>query len=133
MHRVTQILRTTGIFTMKPEWRDKNKYRGRLSIRQVVFYLAGARYCEGYNKVRDLLPGEPLRLVFEPDNPHDSKAVAVYARGLKIGYVPADRNAVITGVLDRRATITAQVWEVYPGRPGRKKVKAKIEVISDKK
>jgi hypothetical protein len=40
-------------------------------------------------------PGRPLALVPEPDNPHDSNAIAIWdeARRLKAGYVPAEAAA----------------------------------------
>ncbi|SEN08219.1 HIRAN domain-containing protein [Sphingomonas gellani] len=38
------------------------------------------------------VPGEPVELRPEPDNPHDPHAVAVFgARGVQIGYLTAER------------------------------------------
>ena len=38
------------------------------------------------------VPGEPVHLVPEPRNPHDSNAVAVFSdRGIQLGYLSAER------------------------------------------
>ncbi|SEJ02690.1 HIRAN domain-containing protein [Sphingomonas sp. OV641] len=48
------------------------------------------------------VPGEPIKLVREPDNPHDPAAVAVRsARGIKIGYLRRDRARWIGSKIDR--------------------------------
>jgi hypothetical protein len=39
-----------------------------------------------------LRPGDRLRLVREPDNPHDPNAVAVYSGTMHIGYIPRGIN-----------------------------------------
>ena len=52
--------------------------------------VAGDR--QGALKKLEARPGSTLeaRLVPEPDNPHDSNAVAVYIRGEQVGYLPRD-------------------------------------------
>jgi hypothetical protein len=59
-----------------------------------------------------LRPGDRLRLVREPDNPHDPDAVAVYSGTMHIGYIPrgvdrdiADRIMSADGVA---AVVTAE-------------------------
>jgi len=47
-------------------------------------------------------PGEPVRLVRQPENPHDPAAVAIIsARGVQLGYIPADRAVWIGSKIDR--------------------------------
>ena len=36
----------------------------------------------------------------EPENPYDVNAVALYAGGLRIGYVPRRRNSTVARLLD---------------------------------
>jgi hypothetical protein len=65
--------------------------------------------------------GDLLELVREPDNDHDDCAIAFHFNGDKIGYVPAEENALLTrlidaGVIDLLAEIThlkpeAATWE----------------------
>ena len=51
--------------------------------------LRGGRYYERDCRAGDLAPGAEVRLVPEPDNPHDSQAVAVFDRTgrYRAGYV----------------------------------------------
>lgn len=52
-------------------------------------------------------PGEPVNLVLEPNNPADPQAVAVFsARGIQIGYVRAERAALVGGAI-RRGLVSA--------------------------
>lgn len=42
------------------------------------------------------LPGEPVELRPEPDNPADEAAIAAYsARGVQLGYLSADKTAIV--------------------------------------
>lgn len=42
------------------------------------------------------LPGEPVELVLEPDNPADPNAIMIFsARGIQLGYVAAERAPFI--------------------------------------
>lgn len=48
------------------------------------------------------VPGEPIELRLEPNNPADEHAIAVYScQGVQLGYVPSQR-AVMLGLLIRR-------------------------------
>ena len=49
------------------------------------------------------------RLVPEPDNPHDSNAVAVYIQGRKVGHLPRDMAAEWAETLRRRGDPRAVV------------------------
>ena len=61
------------------------------------FFIAGFQYYDGALALSSLKPGESgLVLVPEPDNPHDPDAVDVYFDGLKLGYVPADENGIVS-------------------------------------
>lgn len=55
----------------------------------LVSNLRGGRYYERDCRVGDFAPGAEVRLVPEPDNPHDSQAVAVFDRTgrYRAGYV----------------------------------------------
>ena len=55
------------------------------------FNLAGAHLKSRQKIVVGLQPGEPLELVREPENRYDKHAIAVYARGQQVGYIPRDR------------------------------------------
>jgi len=58
-------------------------------------------------------PGEPVRLVRQPENPHDPAAVAIIsARGVQLGYIPADRAVWIGSKIDRGYDVRAIVERV---------------------
>lgn len=56
-----------------------------------------------------LVAGDEVSLRAEPDNPHDSNAVACYAGGQHIGYVPRGQNAEIADALLRSLAVTAGI------------------------
>lgn len=48
------------------------------------------------------LPGEPIELIPEPKNKHDSNAIAVMSpRGVQLGYINAERAPYIGGRMAR--------------------------------
>lgn len=58
-------------------------------------------------------PGEEVRLLREPDNPHDRMAVAVVScRGIKVGYLKRDRAVWIGSKIDRGYDVRAIVERV---------------------
>jgi HIRAN domain len=58
-------------------------------------------------------PGEDVRLVREPENPHDRMAVAVVScRGIKVGYLKRDRAVWIGSKIDRGYDVRAIVQRV---------------------
>lgn len=73
------------------------------------FALRGVSYHEAAVKAGRFTPGSPVRLVREPDNPHDSNAVAVYAEnGRKVaGYVPKGQAKRIAALLDAGTDLVA--------------------------
>jgi hypothetical protein len=78
------------------QWRTTivgTKYRGR-----------GAVVALG-----QLRKGEALELRREPDNPHDSNAVAVYHGSDHLGYVPRTSNIVLAAAIDAGALFSASI------------------------
>ncbi len=61
------------------------------------------------------LPGEPVELVPEPKNKHDSNAIAVISpRGVQIGYVNAERAPYIGSRVSRGEDVEA----IFQGMDG---------------
>jgi hypothetical protein len=56
------------------------------------FYVAGFQYYEGPPLISDIKRGEKLHLKADPQNVYDRFAVAVYRRGIMLGYVPRSDN-----------------------------------------
>ena len=60
-------------------------------------------------------PGEIIELRREPKNPADPRAVAVYsARGIQIGYIPAERAQWIGSMIDQGREVAA-VFQMRTG------------------
>lgn len=63
------------------------------------FHLAGFAYYDGIEIINELVLGTLVDLVGEPDNPYDPEAVAIYYKNRKIGYVPRDKNGLMSKLL----------------------------------
>jgi len=73
------------------------------------FALRGGGYHESALKRGDFRPGAEVRLVREPDNPHDPNAIAVYAAGARdlSGYVPRGYAKRLAKLIDGGADLVA--------------------------
>ncbi|MFH6636419.1 HIRAN domain-containing protein [Streptococcus suis] len=63
------------------------------------FHLAAFAYYDGLDVIDQLKPGTPVQLVGEPSNPHDSEAVAIFYQSTKLGYIPSDKNSLISRLI----------------------------------
>ncbi|WP_130858979.1 HIRAN domain-containing protein [Gracilibacillus phocaeensis] len=63
------------------------------------FHVAGFTYYDGLDVIEELTLGRTVDLVSEADNPYDPEAVAIYYQERKIGYVPKDKNALLSTLL----------------------------------
>lgn len=82
-----------------------------------AFPVAGFAYHEGPRLLGRLCQGLPLRLVSEPGNLHDARAVRIEAFGRHIGYVPRSDNGPLDRLLVQGAPVAARVLAVEPGAP----------------
>jgi hypothetical protein len=64
--------------------------------------------------IDQLTVGDPVRLVREPDNPHDPRAVAVYHQDDRNGYVPRERNRAIADRLDQGVPLDCRITAIDP-------------------
>ena len=60
------------------------------------FCIAGFKHHEGAFVLGKLKVGKKLELVPEFDNPYDPCAMAIYRKGVKLGYVPKDENYMLS-------------------------------------
>ncbi len=58
-------------------------------------------------------PGELLTLVRKPENKFDRHAIVLHYGGEKIGFVPKEKNEVLSGLLDSdKALLSAEILKV---------------------
>ena len=81
------------------------------------FFVAGYRYHDGPANQAALHSGQALRLVREPDNPHDPRAIALFAGDLLLGYVPRTQNSMAAGCLDQNVPLSATLTAIDPEAP----------------
>ena len=84
-------------------------YLRRAAVARERLPLAGFRYHHGERLWPLLQPGQPLRLVREPDNPYDPLAVRIDWRGRKLGYLPRTGNASIARLLDQGQPLEVRI------------------------
>jgi len=78
--------------------------------------LAGFQYYEGKALWDMMRVGDPLRLVREPQNPHDANAVRIEWRGEMLGYIPRRENADVARQMDLGAPVKARVVRLTEAR-----------------
>lgn len=57
-----------------------------------TFHIAGFQRYDGALALKHLKVGTKLKMVPEFDNPYDADAIALYADGKKLGYIPRTEN-----------------------------------------
>lgn len=88
--------------------------------------VAGFQYHDGEKVWPRLSTGDSLRLLREPDNPYDRRAVAVYWRDSKLGYVPRAANTAVSQMMDRGERLVARVERLQESRNPWKRVELSI-------
>ncbi|MDD3521160.1 MAG: HIRAN domain-containing protein [Actinomycetota bacterium] len=64
-------------------------------------YIAGTQYYSAKDNIENIKEKDFLIFQREPENPHDSKAIAVMdLNSNKLGYIPRSENNVISNLMD---------------------------------
>lgn len=74
--------------------------------------VAGFQYHKGESIWAAVRVGDQLSLVREASNRYDERAVRLEWGGQKIGYVPARDNAAVSQLLDRGASLCAEITQL---------------------
>ncbi len=78
--------------------------------------LAGFQFYRAKQVWDEMRVGDPLALVREPDNAHDTHAVRVEWRGQVLGYVPRRDNHAVARHLDRGVKVEARISRLLEHR-----------------
>lgn len=74
--------------------------------------IAGFQYYAGEQIWPQIKRHQALRLTREVDNKHDIRAVAVYWRQHKLGYLPRVENTAVAQLLDRGEPLTVRIAQL---------------------
>lgn len=78
-------------------------------------FVAGFRYYNGPQLINKMEIGDTIKLVREPNNKYDNKAIALYFQNNKIGFIPQMDNQVISNMMDvNMMLLNAEISYVNP-------------------
>ena len=101
----------------------------------VTLYVAGCTHINGFAKLaRKLKVGDRLKLIREPENAYDDRAILVNSpEGRKLGYLPRKHNTVIASLMDAGKSVFAVVKKInfYEDLNGRMVLRDYEEVMID--
>ena len=66
-------------------------------------FIAGFQFHEGIHHLAEFSSGDLVELMREPENIHDSKAIAIHHQERMIGYIPATLNSILSRLMDTQA------------------------------
>jgi hypothetical protein len=124
--RFLQLLTAGTASTAAPGAAAAPARRHRILLQQSP--LAGFQYHAGESLWPLLSVGAPLTLAREPDNRHDSSAVAVHFLGRRIGYLPRVENTAVSQLIDRGQTLHVQIAELSQDRNPWKRIQVAVEL-----
>jgi len=79
------------------------------------FMLAGFTYYDGTLVYEKFNIGTELKMITEPQNPHDKNSVAFYFGKHKLGYIPRYKNRNIAAILNAGYDILeARIQQLHP-------------------
>lgn len=90
-----------------------SKLAARKKTWLLQFHIRGFQYYQGPDLIRRMSPGDTLTIAREPGNKYDPQAIAILYRDRKIGFVPREKNEVISRLLDAGAAeLKAEIIKV---------------------
>lgn len=105
--RLTQALTALGVM---PAFARANPYHPDTApLHLQDCRIAGSHYYDCRAVLANVRAGDPLNLLREPDNRHDPRAIAVFWRRHKLGYLPRLDNAAAASLLDHGHMVSAEV------------------------
>ena len=93
-------------------------------------YVRGLQYRgvkEGFVEALDV--PQPLDLVKEPDNRHDRRAIAVYAEGQQLGYLPREDNLILEKLIRRGIPVACRLVGVQPDEESYRRLSVEVALL----
>lgn len=92
-------------------------------------HVAGFQFHEGIEARQQIQVGDELRVVAEPENPHDRYAVALHWKGRHIGYVPRRENRHLSRMLRSDVPLVATVTQSIPDADPWRAVRVDVAMV----
>jgi len=102
-----------GLYGINGE-EEKKTSKKDIPIKLVTTNIAGLRYYRGIEYLNEIKPDDSLTLKREPLNIHDSRAIAIFWKNTKLGYVPRQHNAAISSIIDAKIEVQAYIAYINP-------------------
>ena len=99
------------------------------------FHIAGFTFANGIDVIEDLVLGAKVKLVSEPDNPHDPHAVAIYFGETHIGYIPRIHTENIWNLLffGYGDIFVAKISSVFPDNHPEEQFRVTVKIKDNRK
>ncbi|MFU8890764.1 MAG: single-stranded-DNA-specific exonuclease RecJ [Anaerosomatales bacterium] len=108
------------LFARADEILAREEYAGIEEADYFHTKLAGVTFEGRQDVVARLLPGTPLRVVRQPENPHDANAIALHeAHGVQVGFFNRRLAGALAPVIDAGVEYDVEVADVTGGEGGR--------------
>ena len=72
---------------------------------------------------------QPLDLVKEPDNRHDRRAIAVYAEGEHVGYLPREDNLILEKLIRRGLPVACRLVGVQADEASYRRLSVEVALL----
>lgn len=86
-----------------------------MSIRNIECHIVGMKYMKINFNLADCIKKAPIKLVLEPENPHDSNAIAALLLGQKIGYVNKEAAEQLAPILSAKKLRSVELLNFEDG------------------
>ncbi|KMQ70818.1 HIRAN domain-containing protein [Chryseobacterium koreense] len=97
------------------------------------FHVAGFTFYEGVSVFQKLKVGKKVKFELEEDNKWDPRAVAIYFKGEKIGFIPRTENRIFYKFLKVGITqFEARIQKVDPHEHTERMVEIVVHLIPEK-
>ncbi len=95
------------------------------------FELSSFKYHDGCMVLDQIRPGMKLDIMPEFDNPYDPNALALYFKGVRVGYVPRAHNWIPSQLVrfGHKDALEVRILQVAPEKDPGQQVRAALYVV----
>lgn len=96
------------------------------------FNIAGFTYYNGVDCFNKLKVGKTLQLVLEEDNKYDARAIAIYYKEFKLGFVPKQENRFLYKLLKQGfdENVSAKIQQVNADEYPEQQIRVVVHLLA---